>query len=240
MNRLTRWLQQWEEERMRRRVAALPGALRAAGMLPSVPGPSETHGDPPGALGPARHALRQGDPRAGLRYALPVDLGPGDILRASADAALRVRPLPFAPVGESAAAASSEGPRLPERAYPNDAGFDLFVTEDAVIRPHEFVDIHCHLAVELPEGVWALVIGRSSTLRKRGLMVNPGIIDTGYRGELFTGVWNLGPTTARVEFGERLAQIILFENMTARFYPQATDQLGDSLRGSRGFGSSGT
>jgi len=151
--------------------------------------------------------------------------------------ALRTLPLHFAPAGEMAVA--MEDLHLPSRTYPDDAGLDLFVTQDAVVRPGEFVDIHCHLAVELPPGVWALVIGRSSTLRKRGLMVNPGIIDTGYRGELFTGVWNMGPAMARVEFGERLAQLILFDNVTARYFPHPVDQLSPSLRGSQGFGSSG-
>jgi len=145
--------------------------------------------------------------------------------------------LPFAPMVE--APDSIDHLTLPTRAHPDDAGLDLYVTEDAIVRPGQFVDIHCRLGMELPSNLWALVIGRSSTLRKRGLIVNPGIIDTGYRGELFTGVWNAGEKPVEVKTGERLAQIILFHNLTQHYVPVLVEALSQSSRGEQGFGSSG-
>lgn len=127
----------------------------------------------------------------------------------------------------------------PEQAYSDDAGFDLYVSERRVIPPGEVVDIPCGVAIELPASVWVLLIGRSSTLRKRKLMVNPGIIDPGYRGELFSGVMNLGRETAIVEAGERLAQMIFMPNLSFGVRLHQVETLQEHARGSNGFGSTG-
>lgn len=129
--------------------------------------------------------------------------------------------------------------RLPTKAYVDDAGFDLYVSEDVWINPGEFKDVPCAVAVELPSDTWALLTGRSSTLRKHNLLVNQGVIDPGYRGELFAGVWNLGPEMVQVSVGDRLAQLILMPNhgLHARLVP--VDELAPHKRGTSGFGSSG-
>lgn len=131
------------------------------------------------------------------------------------------------------------GGQLPTRAYPDDAGFDLYVSETASIPPGKFVDIHCGVAVEMEPETWGMIIGRSSTLRRRGLLVNQGVIDPGFRGELYAGVWNLGQNEVIISRGERLAQLILFSNTTARYAPLQVDSLRTSDRGENGFGSSG-
>ena len=132
-----------------------------------------------------------------------------------------------------------EGAVLPQRKYERDAGLDLVVSQTVDIPPNQFVDIHCGVSVQLPEWSWGLITGRSSTLRKRGLMVNQGVIDEGYRGELFAGVWNLTDSTVRVNKGERIAQLIVLENSTRTLYPMVTDHLNGSERGANGFGSTG-
>ena len=95
--------------------------------------------------------------------------------------------------------------QVAQRAYQADAGIDLYVqaseeravvegrgfTGAWVIGPGEFVDLPLGVSVRLPEGHWGMLTGRSSTLRQRGLLVNQGIIDNGYTGPLFAGVWNL-------------------------------------------------
>lgn len=128
--------------------------------------------------------------------------------------------------------------QLPFKAHRDDAGYDLFVTEPAIIHPGQFVDIHTGVAIGLPFGVWAWVTGRSSTLRRRGLMVVDGVIDTGYTGELFTGVFNLSKDPVEVAPGERLAQLIL--NPVIHADTVWSDELSGSSRGENGFGSTGS
>lgn len=132
-------------------------------------------------------------------------------------------------------------PRIPTRAYPDDAGYDLYVSETTTIPPGAFVDIPTGVAVQLPEWAWGMLTGRSSTLRKRGLLVNTGIIDAGYRGELYAGAFNLTQQEVVVEAGDRIAQLIILENSTAvTEMPLIPDeQLDPHDRGTNGFGSSG-
>lgn len=131
--------------------------------------------------------------------------------------------------------------RLPERTYAGDAGFDLYVAEETAVHPGEFVDIPLGVSVGFPAGVWGRITGRSSTLRSTGLLVNEGIIDNGYNGPLFAGVRNLTDKTVFVEEGDRIAQLILHDNVSARFEAVAVDGHEESAdgRGLAGFGSSG-
>lgn len=124
------------------------------------------------------------------------------------------------------------------RVHEGDAGLDLYcTTEGVVVPPSGLVDIPLGVSVEIPEGYWAMLTGRSSTLRKRGLLVNQGVIDQGYRGPLFAGVFNLTNTQVLVERGERLAQLILVPLWMGGTL--AVQELRDSDRGTKGFGSSG-
>jgi dUTP pyrophosphatase len=127
----------------------------------------------------------------------------------------------------------------PTRAYADDAGFDLYVEGDWAIEPFSFVDVDLKCRIKTPEGTWALWISRSSTLRKRGLMVATGVIDPGYTGPLFAGVFNLTKETVHVPHGDRLAQLILFDNVSERYTPEAVEELPETGRGANGFGSSG-
>lgn len=126
----------------------------------------------------------------------------------------------------------------PQRFHEGDAGYDLVVAESVVIQPDGFFDVPHGIRVALPDGVWGRITGRSSTLRKRHLLVAEGIIDNGYRGELFAGVWNLGSKVARIDKGERIAQLILHPAVTDRVQlERVADVGGDTTRGESGFGS---
>lgn len=126
----------------------------------------------------------------------------------------------------------------PERGYDGDAGFDLYVSEDTTVPFGKFVDVPLGISVELPPGTWAMLTGRSSTIRRRGLLVTQGIIDNGYRGPLYAGVQNLNDTTVRLERGERIAQLILFP-LIVPMLEGPLPHLSPSDRGHNGFGSSG-
>jgi dUTP pyrophosphatase len=127
----------------------------------------------------------------------------------------------------------------PTKAYADDAGFDLYCDEGLVIAPHSFVDVPLGVAIKVPEGTWGLLTSRSSTLRKHGLMVAQGIIDCGYTGPLFAGVWNMTDKPVHIKHGMRLVQYILMTNASLGVEAQQVDELPKTDRGASGFGSSG-
>ena len=128
----------------------------------------------------------------------------------------------------------------PEKAYSDDAGYDLITSATTVIPPHTFADVPSTVAgIEPPTGTWGFIVGRSSTLRKRGLLVNNGVIDYGWRGPLFAGVFNLTDKPVIVNRGERLAQYILIPTVRSELVPVGAEHLGYHPRGTNGFGSSG-
>lgn len=134
--------------------------------------------------------------------------------------------------------------QLPTRSNDGDAGFDLYTSEDTTIPPGQFVDVPCDLRVALPRSIFARITGRSSTLRKRGLLVAEGIIDTGYRGPLYAGVRNLEDVPKTVLKGERIAQFIPQDNAAMGHFAMSVDsdffeRIPGDGRGEAGFGSTG-
>lgn len=134
---------------------------------------------------------------------------------------------------------SPEG-RLPTRAHEGDAGLDLYASEQAHIGPGERWSVGTGVGVEIPEGYAGLVLPRSGLAREHGIsLVNsPGLIDSGYRGELRVLLLNNDPAeTFRVTTGDRIAQLVLVPIALAT--PVEVESLADSVRGGGGFGSSG-
>jgi dUTP pyrophosphatase len=133
-----------------------------------------------------------------------------------------------------------DGALLPTRAHEGDAGLDLYACEAAHIGPGERWSVGTGVGVEIPEGHAGLVLPRSGLARDHGIaLVNaPGLIDSGYRGELRVLLLNTDPAeTFRVEPGERIAQLLITPIATPE--PVETAALGESVRGEGGFGSSG-
>lgn len=130
------------------------------------------------------------------------------------------------------------GGMLPLRYHPGDAGLDLVTAETVTIPPGETRDLPTALSVAMPPGVWGLIFGRSSALRKLELLVNPGVIDNGWRGPLFVNVKNLAGHEVTVRRGERVGQLILIP-MAGSPRLELVDELPPSKRGDRGFGSTG-
>jgi dUTP pyrophosphatase len=129
---------------------------------------------------------------------------------------------------------------LPSRAHEGDAGLDLYACEAAHIGPGERWSVGTGVAVEIPDGYAGLVLPRSGLAKKHGItLVNsPGLIDSGYRGELRVLLLNTDPAdTFRVAKGDRIAQLVIAPIAIAEPVEAAT--LADSSRGDGGFGSSG-
>lgn len=133
-----------------------------------------------------------------------------------------------------------EGGRLPERAHPNDLGYDLYAAAPAVILPGDWSVVGTGLTLALPPGFAGLVTPRSGLASRLGVTVlnSPGLIDAGYRGEVGVILINHGDEPFHVQPGDRIAQLLI----VAACLPELreVDTLADSdSRGSGGFGSSG-
>ncbi len=133
-----------------------------------------------------------------------------------------------------------DGAVLPNRAYPGDAGLDLAACEPCELRPGERAVVSTGLAVAIPEGYAGFVLPRSGLARRHGLTIvnTPGLIDSGYRGEVEVTLVNTDPEQVfRVEPGMRVAQLVVLAVPEA--HPVEVDELPRSERGIGGFGSSG-
>lgn len=133
-----------------------------------------------------------------------------------------------------------EGAIKPYRKYNGDAGWDLYTSQECIIKPGETKDVHTNVRIEMPPYLYARITGRSSSLRKHKLLINEGIIDNGYTGELFICVHNMGDTTFRVEKGMRLAQILFYTIEDIRWCETDKINSPNGGRGENGFGSTGT
>lgn len=129
---------------------------------------------------------------------------------------------------------------LPTKGYSDDAGYDLYTSEDVMVPARGQAMVPCGVKVDIPGGMWAQITGRSSTLQKRNLMVAPtaGVIDEGYTGELFAPVVSIGDEDVHIKAGERLAQLIL-HIAPGQDYTPTWGVVRNKERGSNGFGSTG-
>jgi len=131
------------------------------------------------------------------------------------------------------------GAVVPQRAYAGDAGMDLSSCERIELAPGERALVPTGLAVAIPEGHAGFVQPRSGLAAKHGITIvnTPGLIDSGYRGEVQVALLN---TDARetfvVEEGMRIAQLVVLALPEVELVE--VDELPDSDRGARGFGSS--
>lgn len=130
--------------------------------------------------------------------------------------------------------------KVPAIHHPSDVGFDLYLDRTVALIPNERQDVSTGIAIAMPPTIYGRITGRSSSIR-RNLLVYEGIIDPGFRGQLFAAVLNTGPETVWLETGDRIAQVVfapairpqLVEVTDDEWFARPTD------RGEAGFGSSG-
>lgn len=121
------------------------------------------------------------------------------------------------------------------------AGADLHACIDkkVAIWPGDSVPIPTGIALEIPEGYVGLIYARSGLACKSGLAPanKVGVIDADYRGEVMVVLHNHGHQTKWIEHGDRIAQLVIAPVVQGNFH--VVDVLGDTQRGSGGFGSTG-
>jgi dUTP pyrophosphatase len=129
---------------------------------------------------------------------------------------------------------------LPTRAYPGDAGLDLVACERQELAPGERALVGTGIAVAIPEGHAGFVTPRSGLAAEHGITIvnTPGLVDSGYRGELRVILHNTdGGEPFVVEPGMRIAQLVVVAVLHAEL--REVEALPASDRGEGGFGSSG-
>ena len=127
---------------------------------------------------------------------------------------------------------------VPRRAYEHDAGLDLAACERVELGPGERALVPTGLAVAIPEGHAGFVQPRSGLATRHGITIvnTPGLVDSGYRGELQVVLLNTDPREPFVvEPGMRIAQLVIVPIPGVE--PVEVEELPDSERGVRGFGS---
>ena len=136
----------------------------------------------------------------------------------------------------------NENAILPTYGTEFSAGADLYNLpgNDVVVPAHSTVMIHTGLSVEIPEGYCGLIFARSGLASKRGLAPanKVGVVDSDYRGEWMVAIHNHTDSDAKIEGGERVAQMVIVPYIQADF--EISDELSDTARGAGGFGSTGT
>ena len=129
---------------------------------------------------------------------------------------------------------------LPGYARVGDAGLDLLAADDVTIQPGERAAVPTGIAVAVPEGYAGFVHARSGRALHEGLALPnaPGLIDSGYRGEIKVIVVNLDRSQPiHVKRGEKFAQLVV--QAVESVVLEAVQKLPESHRGVGGFGSSG-
>jgi len=129
---------------------------------------------------------------------------------------------------------------LPEYAHKTDAGLDLLSSMDCILKPYERKLVPTGIKVSIPEGYAGFVQPRSGLAIKHGIaLVNsPGLIDSGYRGEIKVIMINLDKRSDfTIKKGDKICQLVIKKIEKAEIVE--TDNLDETDRNEGGFGSTG-
>lgn len=126
---------------------------------------------------------------------------------------------------------------LPNYAHQGDAGMDMYASEDVHIKKGERMKVPTGIAMEIPVGYVGLVWDKSGLSMNHGLKTLGGVIDAGYRGEIIIGIANLSNEDYTIEKGHKVAQMLIQKIEAPTI--EEVEELGDSHRGEKGFGSTG-
>jgi dUTP pyrophosphatase len=132
-----------------------------------------------------------------------------------------------------------EGAKLPKQAHRGDGAFDLYAYDAVVVEPRQRQVVGSGIAVAVPAGYGGLVLPRSGLAAQHGVTVlnSPGLIDSGYRGEVRVVLYNASEEPFLVSRGDRVAQLMIVALPEIQI--RSVDMLSEGVRGEGGFGSSG-
>lgn len=135
--------------------------------------------------------------------------------------------------------------KLPQKAHVTDAGFDIFADEDVVLTNNNTTVVSTGLSIEIPDGYYGELKGRSGLTVKTLFRVHTGTIDSDYRGELGVMCYQSYSDDSKaikrsytIHKGDKIAQLIILP--LPEFEVEEVDELSNTERGEGGFGSTGT
>jgi dUTP pyrophosphatase len=127
---------------------------------------------------------------------------------------------------------------LPTVEHPSqDLGYDLYTVEEVTINPGEMKEVRTGIGLEFVGMAVGFVVKDRSSFAKKRLCISGGVIDAGYRGEIIIFMENRGSSPQVLSKGQKFAQFIPIPTLT-RLGIREVEQLADSERGVKGFGSS--
>ena len=128
------------------------------------------------------------------------------------------------------------GVKMPQRAHRTDAGLDIFAREDAIIKAGGSYAFDTGVHIEIPDGYAGFLKSKSGLNVKHGI-TSEGVIDAGYTGSIVVKLYNHSDTDYVVRTGDKISQLVILPVLLTDL--ELTDNLSDSDRGEKGFGSSG-
>ena len=129
-----------------------------------------------------------------------------------------------------------EDSQEPTRGSDEAAGYDLYSYESETVVPKQIKLIDTGISIRVPEGTYGRIAPRSS-VSKKGILINAGVIDRDYRGPVKVMVHNLSNNDYVIKKNDRIAQLILEKIKTPPV--ELVEELDDTVRGEGGFGSTG-
>lgn len=120
--------------------------------------------------------------------------------------------------------------------HPTDAGMDIRLIEDITLVPHVPTKVRSGLAMEIPEGYVGLIWDKSS-IGAIGVKTLGGVVDAGYRGEVFIVMLNMTDESISFPSGKKITQILI--QKCEQLGVEYVEELSDTSRGEGGFGSTG-
>jgi dUTP pyrophosphatase len=132
----------------------------------------------------------------------------------------------------------SSSAKIPAKASPGSAGYDIYSSEEMVILPGQRRLVDTGFSMAFEGNMYARIAPRSG-LAVKGIDVGAGVIDSDYRGPVKVLLINNSQTDFKVNVGDRIAQMV-FESLAKTTHFQVVETLDDTERGAGGFGSTGT